>query len=146
MTLLALAVGGLLLWMWRRGELKSFRINDVLTVASGLAGLWTLFRGEALTGVLLLAVAGIWYATRNKPMRFARAPRSPRPPATTMRLDEAQRVLDVPAGADAETIRAAHRRLVARVHPDHGGSAELAARVNAARDMLLAELAPRSRR
>ena len=50
---------------------------------------------------------------------------------------EARAILGVPAGADAETIRAAHRRLVRGVHPDRGGSAELARRVNAARDVLL---------
>ena len=38
-----------------------------------------------------------------------------------------------------EEIRDAHRRLIAKVHPDAGGSAELAHRVNAARDALLAE-------
>ena len=35
------------------------------------------------------------------------------------------------------TIRAAHRRLLAAVHPDRGGSADLTRRVNAARDLLL---------
>ncbi len=39
--------------------------------------------------------------------------------------------------AHAFTIRAAHPRLIAGVHPDRGGSAELARRVNAARDLLL---------
>ena len=51
----------------------------------------------------------------------------------------ARRLLELPDGADAEAIRAAHRRLIARVHPDAGGSEELARRVNAARDVLLAE-------
>lgn len=51
---------------------------------------------------------------------------------------EARAILGVPAGADADAIRAAHRRLVGQVHPDRGGSAELARRVNAARDLLLA--------
>ncbi|HEY0327355.1 MAG TPA: molecular chaperone DnaJ, partial [Allosphingosinicella sp.] len=31
-----------------------------------------------------------------------------------------------------------HRRLIARVHPDAGGSEELARRINAARDALIA--------
>lgn len=149
MILVALAIGGLLWWMWRRGELKSFRINDVLAAASGLAGLWTTVRGEPLAGLLLLAVAGIWYATRDRPVRVGRTRRPQQPGRSrtpAMRIDEAHRVLGVASGADAETIRAAHRRLVARVHPDHGGSAELAARVNAARDVLLAELAPSPRR
>ena len=50
---------------------------------------------------------------------------------------EARAILGVEMGADADAIRAAHRRLVVGVHPDRGGSAELARRVNAARDLLL---------
>lgn len=50
---------------------------------------------------------------------------------------EARAVLGVSEDADADAIRAAHRRLVAGVHPDRGGSADLARRVNAARDLLL---------
>ena len=50
---------------------------------------------------------------------------------------EARAILGVGPDADEDVIRAAHRRLVAGVHPDRGGSAELARRVNAARDALL---------
>ncbi len=50
---------------------------------------------------------------------------------------EAARILDVPVGADASVINAAHKRLIARVHPDAGGSVTLAAQVNQARDVLL---------
>ena len=57
-----------------------------------------------------------------------------------MSRDEAARLLEVDPDADAETILAAHRRLIAKVHPDAGGSAELAARVNQARDTLLGTL------
>ncbi|MGY4394867.1 DnaJ family protein C protein 19 [Sphingomonas sp. UYAg733] len=49
----------------------------------------------------------------------------------------AREVLGVPAEASETEIRAAHRRLINAVHPDHGGSAELTRRVNAARDVLL---------
>jgi DnaJ homolog subfamily C member 19 len=62
------------------------------------------------------------------------------PRRSSMSLDEARALLGVSANADADTIRAAHRRIVAQVHPDKGGSAELTARVNAARDALLAAL------
>jgi DnaJ-class molecular chaperone len=54
--------------------------------------------------------------------------------------DEARAVLGVSESDDAEAIRAAHRRLIARVHPDAGGTPELARRTNMARDVLLAEL------
>lgn len=53
----------------------------------------------------------------------------------------ARRVLGVTASADADAIRAAHRRLMAQAHPDRGGSAEAAREVNEARDTLLAALA-----
>ena len=57
-----------------------------------------------------------------------------------MSRNEAARLHEVEADADAETILAAHRRLIAKVHPDAGGSADLAARVNQARDTLLRNL------
>jgi hypothetical protein len=136
MILALLAAAGLAYWMWRRGELAWLNINYLLAGAAALAGIWVLLRGELLAVPLLLGVAGYWYAGRKKPIRFSRTPR----PSATMRIDEARRVLDGPASADAETIRSAHRRLVNRVHPDRGGSSDLAARVNMARDTLLAEL------
>jgi len=49
----------------------------------------------------------------------------------------ARAILGVGTAADADTIRAAHRRKVAEAHPDRGGSAELTSTVNAARDLLL---------
>ncbi|MES1974394.1 MAG: DnaJ domain-containing protein [Pseudomonadota bacterium] len=58
-------------------------------------------------------------------------------PALTIDEKEARAILGVDNLADAEAIRAAHRRLVSAVHPDRGGSAELARRINAARDVLL---------
>ena len=51
---------------------------------------------------------------------------------------EAARMLGLPNDADRETVLDAHRRLIARVHPDTGGTAELAARINRARDVMLA--------
>ncbi|MXP63611.1 molecular chaperone DnaJ [Roseomonas sp. M0104] len=45
--------------------------------------------------------------------------------------------LGLQEGASVAQIRAAHRRLMQSAHPDHGGSAEQAARLNRARDILL---------
>ena len=53
---------------------------------------------------------------------------------------EARALLGVSEEATLEEIREAHRRLISKVHPDAGGSSELATRVNAARDALVDEL------
>ncbi|WP_291844354.1 DnaJ domain-containing protein [Maricaulis sp.] len=58
-----------------------------------------------------------------------------------MSVSEAREILGVAADADAESIRAAHRRLMKKLHPDTGeGSAALARQVQEARDVLLAQL------
>ena len=56
---------------------------------------------------------------------------------TLMPRDEAARFLGIASDADVATINQAHRRLIAKVHPDAGGNAELAARINIARDTML---------
>ncbi len=59
------------------------------------------------------------------------------PTAGAMTRGEALAVLGLAEGATDEEIRTAHRRLIQRVHPDVGGSADLAARINRAKDILL---------
>lgn len=55
----------------------------------------------------------------------------------TMTRDEAYRVLGLNPGATSDDIKAAHRRLMANVHPDKGGSDYLAQQINRAKDVLL---------
>jgi DnaJ homolog subfamily C member 19 len=50
---------------------------------------------------------------------------------------EAAKLLGVATDADSDAILEAHRRLIAKVHPDAGGNAELASRINLARDTML---------
>jgi hypothetical protein len=58
-------------------------------------------------------------------------------PGASMDRAEALALLELPEGATAAQIRAAHRRLMRQAHPDHGGDARRAARLNQARDLLL---------
>ena len=55
-------------------------------------------------------------------------------------LAQARAVLGVKRDATATDIAEAHRRLIAQVHPDRGGSNERVHEANAARDLLLARL------
>jgi hypothetical protein len=63
----------------------------------------------------------------------------PPPSSDCMSPDEARDVLGLGLGCDEAEIRAAYKRLMVRVHPDQGGSDALAARVNQAKDVLLAQ-------
>ena len=52
----------------------------------------------------------------------------------------ARKLLGIEAGANRDEILAAHKRLVAMVHPDRGGTNDQVHEANAARDLLLDEL------
>ena len=57
--------------------------------------------------------------------------------AGSMSEDEAYQLLGLAKGARREEIARAHRSLMKKAHPDHGGSTDLAARVNEAKDVLM---------
>jgi hypothetical protein len=122
-------IGVALLWAWSSGRLRKYTLDDAIAAALFLLGIRLLTTGRVLIGACLMAGSLLYGGYRRG--RFARP---------TMPLDDARRLLGVPTDASLADIRAAHRRLIARVHPDAGGSAELAIRINEARDALIADL------
>lgn len=71
-----------------------------------------------------------------------RKPERPRPPERedgAMTREGAYAALGLPPGASDDDIHRAHRALIKKYHPDRGGSHAQAARINQAKDMLLAK-------
>ena len=54
-----------------------------------------------------------------------------------MSEEEAYQLLGLAQGATREEVARAHRTVMKKAHPDHGGSTDLAARVNEAKDVLM---------
>lgn len=88
-----------------------------------------------MTRLLILAAVAIvgWK------LLTGRWPWEPKRKTRAQAVTRARTLLGVSAAASREDIVAAHKRLVARVHPDRGGSNGQVHEANAARDILLDE-------
>jgi len=144
MGLLALALIGLAAWLVWTGRLQRMSAKDGMALGAALVGAVVAAKGKPLVGAPLLIGAALFFSARSRPGR-AKA-RSSGPATQTIApqaIVEARKLLGVGPDADARAIRAAHRRLIASVHPDKGGTEALAAQINAARDLLIQEVTQR---
>ncbi len=135
--LLGVAVLALVAWGGRRPLVKGdgWRVGaGVAALAAFAAAAYTTLRGSWGTGIVLVVV-GLWSASEAR--RRALIRKAPPPSVSGISLSEARSILGVGPDATVEEIRAAHTRLIRLAHPDKGGTAGLAAQLNAARDRLL---------
>ncbi len=139
-ALLLIGVAGWLIWT---GRLQRMTAKDGMALGAALVGAILAAKGKPQLGAPLLLGAALFFAKQGKGARTKTRLKSP--PASKRRDDlaEASALLGLSPDASPDAIRAAHRRLIASVHPDRGGTEALAARINAARDLLLADQARR---
>ena len=110
--------------------LSSLSDEDLLVLLEELRG--SDEQGTVLIEAYLDRRAQGW---REAPEDAARD--QPRHPRGRMTREEAYEVLGLAKGANEYEIRAAHRKLMMKLHPDQGGSTYLAARINEAKGVLL---------
>uniref|UniRef100_B0T2M3 Heat shock protein DnaJ domain protein n=1 Tax=Caulobacter sp. (strain K31) TaxID=366602 RepID=B0T2M3_CAUSK len=135
-----LLLGGAILLFVLSGRATRALKGDGWRIGAGVTALLA-FAGGAYAGVrsewpvcIVLLVIGAWSATtaRQRPAVSKSAS-----PVSAPSLSEARAILGVGPDASTADIKAAHARLIRLAHPDKGGTAGLAAQLNAARDRLL---------
>jgi hypothetical protein len=122
-----------------RGHFSGMRVEELST--ADLLALLRECRAEDEEGARLLEA----YLDRVHPdwrdelagERPGRSDGGARSAGGDVSVEEAYAILGLSPGADAEAIKEAHRRLMVKLHPDHGGSDYLATKINRARDVLL---------
>lgn len=132
MGFLALIVIGFAGWLLWTGRLQRMTAKDGMMLGVAVVGAVMAAKGKPLIGAIPL-IASLGYTA----IKMRKPARTPPRPIETADVAEARALLGLGPQADAEAVRAAHRRLIATVHPDKGGTEALAAKINAARDVLL---------
>ena len=139
MPLVALAALAILILVWAgRGggqalKRREWRIGAGAFSVAALAGAALLAVRDAWIPAAALGVVAVWLALAAR----RNAPARPEAASRRMSLAEARSILGVGPDATPAEVRAAHKRLIRRAHPDTGGTSGLAAQLNAARDRLL---------
>lgn len=145
---ITLAFGLLLASLITRLSVRQLR-HGVLGVALGLGGLLfllLLYSGRIGFAVLLASyLIWLWRIGRAAPSDRQAAAGADRgagrqPSGAGMDIREALDILGLEAGASRAEIDAAYKALMVKNHPDQGGTDWLAARLNEARDTLMAQI------
>ena len=119
-------------WAVWKGNLSRQQVPPILL---GLAGAFLAARGNLIIGVAAIGIAVTWYRGLSWRLFSTRAIQS-----DPNSIDKARFILGVSQFDNEESIRNRHRALIARNHPDTGGTDERAKELNEARDLLLRDL------
>ena len=121
------------------GQFKGRRLSEL--GAAELTALWHQCRAADIQSAAVLEayldrVHGEAWRTGGESAGPGGEAPGPRP-GGPMTREEALEILGLEPGAGRDEVIEAHRRLMQKVHPDHGGSNYLAAKINEAKDLLL---------
>ena len=134
---------GVMTGLVKEGRFRGRALEDL--GIEELVDLWAECRAEDAQSAAVLEAyldrtqGEAWRAAAQRDYGGAGA--GPRPPSGqgAMSQEEAYEILGLEPGASPEEIHEAHRRLMQKIHPDHGGSNYLAAKINQAKARLLGE-------
>lgn len=135
MVLLVVLIAAGLGWMLFTGRIARPDMRQMGAMVAALVGAAVAARGNMVIGGGMAIAGLVWLMRKPAPVR-----QQPQSIEADPRTREALDLLGLPPNADRTAVMEAHRRLIARNHPDAGGTEALARNINAARDYLLGRL------
>ena len=152
-SILIIAALGALIYIYRRWQKlpedkqQGFAKKAGLYALAGvLLGLVVTGRAHWLMGILaaILALVGrVAQIAQYVPLfrklfgQQSNIPPNQAPTQQAMSRQDAADILGVDVNASNEEVRAAHKSLMQKIHPDRGGSDALAKQINTAKDILI---------
>ncbi len=122
----------------RAGLLLLLSIVLILTLTGRLHWIGAL-AAASIPVVKYLLTLGLRFIPYFASRMASANPQKPAASTGAMTREEALKVLGLDEQASDEDIVDAHRKLMQKVHPDRGGSDDLAARINEAKQVLLGQ-------
>jgi hypothetical protein len=132
MGFLIVIIAAVLGWAIWKDKLRKQQIPPLFL---GFAGAFFVARGNPVIGVAAVGIALAWYRGLTWRLSSTSIDESDQ-----SAIDKARFMLGVSRFDNAEYIKKRHRALIAKNHPDTGGSEDRARELNQARDLLLRDL------